>query len=273
TVPTNLSVDTVTSSLVDLSWTASTDSGGSGLAGYKIERAPDSGGSPGTFAQIDTSGTNSYTDATASASTKYWYRVRAYDNAGNNSNYNDYTTSSPIYAGSGDGFVRSMDASWSTARNASSGDDYNVTTTYNTGHSFFSAGVYQVRRALWPFDTSGIPDGATVDDATFYLRTTDDGGNGDVQHIVSTSLTVIDNINDYAVANWGSTSAGSFPATNTWDTYVSSAVNLATIPMNKTGTTYIGTRSHHDVDDSAPTGLIITNFTLMNKLVHRKTHI
>ena len=89
TDPSGLSIDTVTSSSVDLSWTASTDAGGSLLAGYKIERAPDSGGNPGAFAQIDTSATNSYTDNSASGSTKYWYRVRAYDNAGNNSGYTD----------------------------------------------------------------------------------------------------------------------------------------------------------------------------------------
>ncbi|KKK91363.1 hypothetical protein LCGC14_2713720, partial [marine sediment metagenome] len=87
TVPTALIASAVSTTLVDLSWTASTDSGGSGLAGYKIERAPDLAGSPGTFAQIDTSGTNSYTDNSASTNTKYWYKVRAYDNAGNHSGY------------------------------------------------------------------------------------------------------------------------------------------------------------------------------------------
>ena len=55
--PINLPIRVVTINSVDLAWTASTDSGGSGLAGYKIERAPDLAGSPGIFTQIGTSAT------------------------------------------------------------------------------------------------------------------------------------------------------------------------------------------------------------------------
>lgn len=87
TVPQNLTLTPASNSQINLSWDASTDTGGSGLAGYKIERAPDVGGSPGSFTQIDTSGTNSYSSGSLSSNTKYWYRVRAYDNADNNSNY------------------------------------------------------------------------------------------------------------------------------------------------------------------------------------------
>ncbi len=74
TVPTNLSATAVSSSGINLNWTASTDN--VGVTGYKIFRG-------GT--QIGTSATNSYSDTGLTASTQYTYTVSAYDAAGNNS--------------------------------------------------------------------------------------------------------------------------------------------------------------------------------------------
>jgi chitodextrinase len=80
-VPTSLSATAVSTSTINLTWTASTDPTvagqlTSGIAGYKIYR----GG-----IQIGTSATNSYSDTGLSASTQYTYTVSAYDIAGNNS--------------------------------------------------------------------------------------------------------------------------------------------------------------------------------------------
>ena len=66
---------------INLSWTAATDNGGSGLAGYRVERCQGTGCT--TFAQIATPTTNSYSDPGLTASTSYRYRVRAIDGAGN----------------------------------------------------------------------------------------------------------------------------------------------------------------------------------------------
>jgi len=74
TTPTGLTATDVNAVQINLSWSASTDTGGSGLAGYKIYRA-------GT--QIATSTTTSYSDTTLSANTTYSYTVKAYDGAGN----------------------------------------------------------------------------------------------------------------------------------------------------------------------------------------------
>ena len=52
TDPTGLTATAVSSSQINLAWTASTDSGGSGLAGYHVERCQGAGCS--TFAQIAT---------------------------------------------------------------------------------------------------------------------------------------------------------------------------------------------------------------------------
>jgi outer membrane biosynthesis protein TonB len=67
---------------VSLSWKASTDTGGSGLAGYKIYRSTSS---TGTFTQIGTTSTLSYTDTAVVKNTTYWYYVVSYDKAGNQS--------------------------------------------------------------------------------------------------------------------------------------------------------------------------------------------
>ncbi|MBI4746293.1 MAG: Ig-like domain-containing protein [Deltaproteobacteria bacterium] len=76
TVPTWLTATPISENRIDLSWTASTDSGGSGVSGYKIYR----GG-----AYLGTSTTTTYSDTTVSAGTSYTYTVSAYDAAGNES--------------------------------------------------------------------------------------------------------------------------------------------------------------------------------------------
>lgn len=70
------SATTSTSTMV--AWTAATDA-----TSYKVERAPDAAGVPGAFAQI-ASGvtTTSYSSSGLSAGTKYWYRVRGTNAAG-----------------------------------------------------------------------------------------------------------------------------------------------------------------------------------------------
>jgi serine protease len=85
TVPSGLSATATSTSAISLSWNASTDSGGSGLAGYKLERC--AGASCSNFAQIATQTGTSFNNTGLAAATTYRYRVRAYDGAGNHSNY------------------------------------------------------------------------------------------------------------------------------------------------------------------------------------------
>jgi glucose/arabinose dehydrogenase len=70
--PTNLSASAISSSQVDLSWTASTDD--RGVAGYRIYRDE---------TQVGTSATASFRDGGLAPSTTYSYRVAAVDTAGN----------------------------------------------------------------------------------------------------------------------------------------------------------------------------------------------
>ena len=88
-VPSGLSGTALDTSRIDLSWSASTDQGGSGLAGYWVYR---------DGVKIGTTSAPNYLDTVLSAVTLYTYTVEAYDNAGNASNQSNpvsVTTKAP----------------------------------------------------------------------------------------------------------------------------------------------------------------------------------
>ena len=85
TAPAGLAATAGSSSQVTLGWTASTDN--VGVTGYLVERC--TGIACSTFAQVGTSSTAAYTDATVGPSTSYSYRVRATDAANNLSGYSN----------------------------------------------------------------------------------------------------------------------------------------------------------------------------------------
>ncbi|AVP99828.1 alkaline serine protease [Ahniella affigens] len=96
--PASAAATAASSSQINLSWTASTDTGGSGLAGYKVERC--SGAGCTAFAEVGTATSNSFSSTGLAASTSYSFRVRAYDGAGNNSGYsNTATATTPAATG------------------------------------------------------------------------------------------------------------------------------------------------------------------------------
>ena len=75
-VPSGLTATAISTNQINLTWSASTDTGGPGLAGYKVYR----GG-----AQIATTTTTNYSNTGLSPSTPYCYTVAAYDTATNTS--------------------------------------------------------------------------------------------------------------------------------------------------------------------------------------------
>jgi hypothetical protein len=84
--PASLSATAAAATLVNLSWTdASTNE-----TGFTVERAPDAGGAPGTFAAVGTDPANAtqFTDGGVAPSSRYWYRVQAF-NADGTSSYSN----------------------------------------------------------------------------------------------------------------------------------------------------------------------------------------
>jgi Domain of unknown function (DUF4082)/Fibronectin type III domain len=92
TAPTGLKA-TSAKRKVNLSWVSSTDAGGSGLAGYRVSRA--TAGSSGPFSPIATTTTASYSDTTVTSKVSYWYRVTAFDGAGNESQPSGVVAATP----------------------------------------------------------------------------------------------------------------------------------------------------------------------------------
>jgi chitodextrinase len=78
-VPAGLSATAISSSQINLSWTASTDN--VGVAGYRVFRNGN---------QIATVTTTSYSNTGLAASTAYTYTVSAFDAAGNVSAWQEY---------------------------------------------------------------------------------------------------------------------------------------------------------------------------------------
>jgi hypothetical protein len=95
--PTNLTATPVSSSQINLSWTASTDN--VGVTGHLLERCLGAGCT--TFAQIASlSGTTtSYNDTGLTASTSYSYRVRGTDAAGNLGPYSNVASGTTAIPG------------------------------------------------------------------------------------------------------------------------------------------------------------------------------
>jgi len=86
TAPANLGAAVISSTQINLTWTASTETGGT-INNYLVERCQGSGCT--SFAQIGSSTTTSYNDTTLAASTTYSYRVRAEDTSNNTGPYSN----------------------------------------------------------------------------------------------------------------------------------------------------------------------------------------
>jgi hypothetical protein len=78
--PLNLTAFVADTNQVSLSW----NNNYRDVAGFKVDRALDNGGSPGTWAQVATVGGNNstYTDTGLAPNTTYWYRIRTYNALG-----------------------------------------------------------------------------------------------------------------------------------------------------------------------------------------------
>lgn len=79
--PSGLTATAVSTSRINLAWTDNS----ADESGFRIERAPDAAGVPGTFALIASVGANvtTYGNTGLATGTQYWYRVRAYNAVGN----------------------------------------------------------------------------------------------------------------------------------------------------------------------------------------------
>lgn len=85
--PSTLTATPVSGVRINLAWTDNSTN----EQGFRIERAPDAGGVPGSFTQIASVGVNvtTYGSTGLANGTRYWYRVRAYNTIGTSAYSND----------------------------------------------------------------------------------------------------------------------------------------------------------------------------------------
>src|SRR5437588_4190719 len=103
--PTGLTATAVSSSQINLSWTAPSNNGGAAITGYKIERSPD-GGTTWSIIQSNTgSTTTAYSDTGLAVSTTYTYRVSAINSVGTSSPSN---TASATTSGTGSASINQV---------------------------------------------------------------------------------------------------------------------------------------------------------------------
>ncbi|MFH1227402.1 MAG: putative Ig domain-containing protein [Planctomycetota bacterium] len=152
--PTGLAANAVSPAQIKLTWTDNS----ADETGFKIERAPASGGQAGTYNQIDTvsASITSYSDTGLTEATVYYYRVCADNNVGSSawSNEADATTplnppaqvASPAPADGANNVSINTQLSWASAVGASAYDVYLGTTNppdykTHTAYGYCSAGT------------------------------------------------------------------------------------------------------------------------------------
>ena len=156
------------------------------------------------------------------------------------------------YAGAGDGQTRAANATWTTARNAATGSDYtNYAATTNYIQTYYTSGNYKIMRTFLPFDTSALPDDATISAATSsvfcYSDTKDVGDFVVVAGNQASQSAVV--AGDYD--GMGSTEFGRIePRESRRNNIVLNASGRGFI--NKTGYTKLGIVTSYDFDNTAP---------------------
>ena len=122
-VPTGLTAAAASCSQINLTWLASTDTGGTGLRGYNVYRG-------GAFMKQVLAPATSTGDAGLAASTVYSYAVRAVDNAGNASGMSTtVSTNTPTCSVVGTGQLR-----WAKRWGGASADNGWAITTDGSGN-------------------------------------------------------------------------------------------------------------------------------------------
>lgn len=171
-------------------------------------------------------------------------------------------TTTTFYAGSGDGHVSKVNTDWNVAHDATWGsgsqtnyDEFYIGSSYSTILS-----SYFIHRAFLPFDTSNLPNNATIQSATLNISIWDVDVTSGIRNyaLVQTSQPSMSSLTNDDFELCGTVDnpaegADRITITSTgWKSWTLNATGISWI--NKTGWTKLGIRTGWlDCDDVAPT--------------------
>lgn len=159
------------------------------------------------------------------------------------------TTYYPSY----DGYCRKTDSTWAGAHDAASADACDASEEQpNMMADGTNGSSPYIQRMMWSFDTSGIPDDATIQSATFnvFTNTTNSGDQETalVRVTPATANTLV--VEDFD--QWGVTEGATrvTMTSNQYNTWTLNATGIGWI--SKTGYTMFGLRFKNDIEDFNP---------------------
>jgi hypothetical protein len=192
TAPTNVNATYVNVTYVTLGWNASTDSGGSGLAGYKVYRQLGSGASipVGTVGP----GVLSFTDQLLQLHTTYTYKIIAFDNAQNHSAAGTLNVTTLAAPPPTDPTSLTSSLRYATGTHLTWGAGTDQSGTGLAGYRVYRSGVLisgSNPQTSLSFDDSGLGWGTGYN---YTVKTVDN--NGGVSSGATSSITTASSFND-----------------------------------------------------------------------------
>lgn len=169
----------------------------------------------------------------------------------------DITETRTFTASTSDGYIMQTAASYSSVHGAATGTVYDSANNFAVGQD--CPYLYGIYRGFVFFDTSAIPDSATIDSANVSLYVASDSSDTDFNVQIQSGQPTYPHdplvSGDYYYVRYSG--SGGFRNTNTisgvgyWNITVSeTGLNW----ISKSGTTKLCLRSSNDIDETAPTG-------------------
>jgi hypothetical protein len=152
----------------------------------------------------------------------------------------------------GDGDVWNGSSNWATVRGFSTGNA-NQTATADSCRSRLVGTTYYIDRFFLPFDTSAIPDNATITSAVLSVYVDSTSGGARDWCLVNTTQADPTSLASGDYSKMGSTEGATRQTVSStgWLDFTLNATGLSWI--NKQGYTLLGLRDNKDLDNVAPT--------------------